>query len=243
MDTIVFDGGVAICKKCKPYRDSPDEEFPVESLITFLNCDVELKPGTTLRHVWNYLEHDAEFFGQVFRQAMGGFPVDAFVKQAKKPVTDTEEEEDPDNRMEALEVYWDADVWEDKFEVFASFHGTGRHKYQDANGNEIVGDCGYAVEFSPINELLDYPLLLDPQFNITDKENNHETLWSGTRAWTVYDMYFAILYEITFVGTPDDQIRRVADLDQRLAEAKDAVAEGRVHPIEELFEDLDEDNP
>lgn len=242
MDTIIFDGGVAICKKAKPYRDSPDEEFPVESLAEFLNCDVELRPGTTLRHIWAYLEQDAEFFGRVFRQAMGGFPIEAYITQGQRPVTDNEEDEDPDNRMEILEVYWDADVWDDKFEVFASFHGRGKHKWINADGVQEIGECGYAVEYTPVNELLDYPLLLDPQFNIIDKENNYETMWSGTRAWTVYDLYYAILYEITFCGTPDDQVRRVAELDQRLAEAKDAVARGDVHPIEDLFEDDDGEN-
>lgn len=239
MDTIIFDGGTAICKKQKAMRDDPEIEFPVESLAEYFNCVVKLKPGTTFRHVWKYLEQDAEFFGQVFSQAMGRFPIYAYVEQGKKP-HEPEENEDPDHSMHALEVYWDVGVWEDKFKEFASFHGTGRHKYQDADGNEIVGDCGWAVEFTPVNELMYYPLLLDDKFVIID-EKTHKPIWSGTREWTVYEMYYAILYEITFVGTPDDQVRKMADLDQRVAEAKDAITRGDTYPMDALLDDEDEE--
>lgn len=242
MDTIIFENGIAICKKAKPFRDSPDEEFPVESLVEFLNCDVELQAGTTLRHVWTCLERDAAFFGRVFRQAMGKFPIEAYIKQSQRPVTDDKDEENPNNRMEVLEIYWDVDVKEDKFEVFACFHGRGKHEWTNADGVKKVVECGYAVEYTPLNELLDYPLLLNRQFNVIDEEND-ATIWSGTREWTVYDLYYAILFEITFCGTPDDQLRRVAELDQRLAETKDAVARGDVQSIEDMFEDLESDGP
>jgi len=46
-------------------------------------------------------------------------------------------------------------------------------------------------------------------------------LWKGHKDWTVYDMYSAILHEITFCGLPEDQIRHLAEIDQRIAEAKD----------------------
>ena len=66
MDTVIFDGGIAICKRDKPYIDSPEEEYQIDSLCAYLNCPVEIKPGTTLRHVWQYLEKDAPFFNMVF---------------------------------------------------------------------------------------------------------------------------------------------------------------------------------
>jgi hypothetical protein len=103
----------------------------------------------------------------------------------------------------------------------------------------LISEGGWAVEYTPVNELLDYPFALNVKFDITDKNNKYyNKIWSGEHAWTVYDMYHAILDEISFLGTPDDQMRAIAELDQRFAEAMDAAAAENLRPIDELFNEL-----
>lgn len=235
MDTIMFDGGVAICKS----DDDPEIEFPVDSLVEYLGCPVVLKAGTTLAHVWAYLERDADFFGTVFRQAMGNFSIDLYIKQAKKPDA-SREDEDPQNCMVGLEAGWDAEIWEDEITISTDFRGIGPQKAPDG---ALIEDGGWAVEMTPINELLSYPFRLDEEFIVCDRSTkDYKELWKGKREWTVYDMYFAILFEITFCGTPNDQIRRVAELDQHMAEAQDAAAEGNLINADELSRELDEED-
>jgi hypothetical protein len=132
MDTIIFDGGIAICKKCRYRRDDPEEEYPVESLTDYLNCLVELKPGTTLRHVWQFLERDIEFFDRVFHHALGRFSLQVYIDQARKPVHKNEDI-DPDHSMSSLEVYWSAEVWRGEFSIHTNFGGLGRQKWKDAD--------------------------------------------------------------------------------------------------------------
>ncbi len=241
MDTIVFDSGVAICKREPETRDDPEIEFPVDSLIHYLNSPVVLKPVTTFAHVWDYLERDAEFFGNVFYQAMGGFSIQEYIKQARKPHT-PDEDEDPQNCMVGLSVGWATDIWEDEINIFTDFGGFGPQTIPNGDGTERVIEGGWAVEMTPINELLHYPLSLDDGFVVREESTkDYKELWKGKREWTVYDMYYAILFEITFCGVPNDQIRKVAELDQTMAEVKDAVAKGNfIDSDRELDEEIED---
>lgn len=209
MDTVIFKNGTAFCQRERAHRDDSEIEYPIDSLSSYLNCDVVLEEGTTLRHVWQYLDKDTDFFDLVFCQALGHYPLKIYLEQARRSSS-------PDTRdgMTHLIAYWSTEKWEKEIDFSPCFGGKGT-----LDGQE----CGFAVEFTPINDLLDYPFILDDTAKIVDGKRGFKTIVEGKHKWTVYDMLFAILFEISFVGTPNDQLRMISDLDQRLAEAKENI--------------------
>lgn len=225
IDKIIFRNGTAYFVKDKHFVYEPYKEFPVDSLIQFMNCVVELDENTTFEHVWNYLERDVEFFNTLFFRALGGFDLNEYVEQFHKPSKDPNDYEDPNHRMVGLSLGWDGDVWEGKLNIFTDFGGYGPHKMP--NG-EFIEDMGYGVELTPINDLKHYPLKLEKKFVIRSEENGYKELLVAEKEWSVYDMYYGILFEISFIGTPNDQLRSIADLDQRQAEVVDYL---KKHPL------------
>lgn len=224
MDTIIFKDGVAIFKRNPAYVDEAEVEYPVESLIRYLGCVVELSEGTTVEHIWSYLEHDADFFNNVYAQAIGNFPLKLFIDQFHKPSAELDHE-----GPTKVELYWHGEIWEGEISIFPSCHG------KDDKGG------GWAIEFTAINDLKSFPIILDDELEIYDMDapldkDGMKPIWKGKKDWTVYDMYFAFLYEMTFCGSPEDQVRQLADLDQRLADAKEQLRTGTANFVK--FEDL-----
>ena len=155
----------------------------------------------------------------VFRQTMGRFDIAHYIEQSKKPSRDRSEDA-PDNSIHFLEVYWDV-FWgttETEILIKAEFHGRGNIR----QGSDVF-PTAYGVDFTPINNLLDYPLSLNNEFVISRRNDDnltHNILFEGTKEWTLYDVLHAILNEITFHGTPADAIAKGAELSQIVANAK-----------------------
>lgn len=230
MDKIILQNGVTIGIL---FDKDQQIEHQVESLVKHLDCEIELAAGTTLRHLWQYIEQDVEFFNLVFARALGYHQLNTFVSQSKQ--TPNEEENDTENIMLGLEVCWTASIYEGTLEIATEFVGYGTSKVRDPGGNESIIECKYAVDLSPINDLLDYRLRLNDEITLHDKQKlsrqktTKKQIWQGKKKWTVYELLYAIFEEISFHGTPKDQLRRLADLDQRLASAKDYINEDKIN--------------
>ena len=227
--------------------DSEDNN-PLTSLAPYLNSEIELDENTTFEHVWNYLEKDVEFFDTVFFDALGKHPLKDYIEQSKNARSE-EKDEDPTDSMKFLELRWSTDIIDDETgEIFigTDFGGVGPHEYNDGSGKIIRDeDCSYAVEFTPVQDLLAYPLKLDKEFIIQKYDhkspNGVKIIFKGVRKFTVYDLFHGILWEISFLGSPENQLQEIAGLDQNLAEAKDAVKEGLIEKFKTLDEWKEED--
>jgi hypothetical protein len=94
------------------------------------------------------------------------------------------------------------------------FHGIGE---PDEHGGRA-----YAIEFTPINEFKALPLKLNTSYKVEDTSDvqNVKTIFEGTKAFTVYDVIAAILYEITFCGSPEKRDEQMAEIMQSSEEIK-----------------------
>lgn len=169
------------------------EESEVDSLQPFLNEAVELSDDFTLSDLFYFIEREVAFFNLVFASQLGHFPLKLFIEEYKKPVPEKKD----DDEVDYLEVSSCAELqeWGD-IDIYLDFHGMG----------EKDGIC-YAVEFTPLNELKQYPLCIDKTFKMYDmrKTDSLCLIIEGKRYFTVYEMIGCILDEISFCGAPEQR--------------------------------------
>jgi len=227
----------------------------LDSLMTAMNTTVTLEEGTLFKHLWNYIEKDYEVFNVLFTDSLGGYDLQNWIDCAKRPYKKTEldlECEKTGIGMEKLQCYWNSHIEQDDYSGFeGEFGGWGKHKreiWEDGKQTgEVIEDCNYGVDFSPINSLLDYPLELIEDFKVDHlniyKKRKFEysklkPAINTKRRWKVYDMIQAILWEISFMGAPSERDEKFDDLQSTVEGIKDGTIE--THSWEELKKDLDE---
>lgn len=213
MNTLSFESGKAFI-----INEVKEDKIAISTISSCLNCPVLIDDKTTFWDLWQYLEQDAEYFSLVFAEAMGGVNINEYREQIRKTGR-TKEEEDPENHIDYLRCYWHAEIWESELDVYPAFDGIGPAKDQDMDG--VEGDA-WAIDFTPINNLKHYPIKLDTKLSIynVDEESLEPTI-TTTKRWTLYDVLYCILSEISFCGNPRDQIKRISELDQAIAEVKE----------------------
>lgn len=111
--------------------------------------------------------------------------------------------------------------------------------HEDPKNNPEPLSERYAIEFTPVNELADKPIKVDTTYEIV--ENLHEapwrkTLFKSTKPMYLLDVIWAILWEISFCGSPAARDEQVAELNRRIEDIK-AHPENLI-PAEKVFEDL-----
>lgn len=213
MNTISFESGQAFV-----LNSQKETKIEISSLAGYLNSLIEIDDKTTFHQLWKYIEKDQEFFSLVFSEAMGEYSISDYIEQMNKPGS-VEEEIDEENHIDYLQCYWHAELYENKLDLYPAFDGVGPCSDSCRDG---VDGTNWSIDFIPINNLKHYPIVLNKKVDIydIDKEDINPSL-SATKEWTVYDVLYCILYEISFNGSPLDQLKNLAKLDQIMSEVKD----------------------
>ena len=190
----------------------------LQSLIPFLGCNVTIE-GTTFGQFMDLIERDLDLIERLFESSTGGFGLRQYIDEGRLPGGDPE-------RMEHVEVYWGAQVsrYEGKtdFEFFSGFHGWG--PWAPAPCEEEPKEpfyCGYAIEWSPLNEYAALPLKLDTTVEIFDMDNPKAKPEKMHRHFTVYEVIHAIVFEITWSGDIAGRTARVNEIKRRANAAKE----------------------
>lgn len=162
--------------------DFSSEQKKLDTLKRSLFCQLEIEENTEFGVLFDLIMKDKEYFDEVFYEEMGGLSLSVF------------EEE------------WVKEINED----FADFDRVVIEKHYELIEDKILTPYSYFrgekdnlkmnLEFTPINELKNIILNL-----------NHKTYldWydKGVVEYhlTLYEVISAILYGITFYGTPKDR--------------------------------------
>jgi hypothetical protein len=184
---------------------------PVESsLISYLCDEIWIEKGVSFEDFFNIILKYHEEYSTVFYSHLSGVPLSDFLPEWNEL---PEKNIEPDG-MKKLIISWEKQgIFKDselsdkehglEINWLPSFGGIGIGK----DGNEE----GYAVEFTPLNELKKYPL----EILINSTVYNYKTdkiLVHIDRGFTVYEILSAIFYEITFVGNPKDREKKSDEL-------------------------------
>jgi len=163
---------------------------------------------------------------------------------------------DDDDNMEYLELYWwgskstydgvreDGSTW--------GFHGIGKEGFipddlrehceeEDIAKMEAEGyRQGYAVEFTPINNLADYPIRMSNKLHITDYDappkDDMDRDVDLTPSITLMELLYWTFWELSFLGSPEDRDEEGEVLAQRVEDLKSGKV--KTIPWEEVKEKL-----
>jgi len=137
--------------------------------------------------------------------------------------------------MTHLEVYWETHYHRDKsLSLSPGFHGWGHCP-------EFDRPTGYAVEFTPLYDLADYPVKLNTDIKVYGpfpQEGPLEVALEGSQSFSLLEVLDAIYWEVSFCGGPDEVAEKRRDLLDRVDEIESG--EAKLHPIDEVFDLFDD---
>ena len=130
-----------------------------------------------------------------------------------------------------------------------SFHGVGPGcPSKDLDFHECGDDCptdtGYAIEFSPVNNLAHIPIRVSPNVEffppyVESDRDFHKTGFRLTIEPTLWCFITSIFWELTFAGSSPNQVsERMEEISGRIEEAKE-----HMRQLDEEEEDEDDSNP
>ena len=198
------------------------EDYKVEvvkKLSSYLNERVELCDGFTLADLFDYIEKEKVEFDVIFNSQLGPFSLQLYIDEIKKPGPVKDDE------IDYLEIGRYSEYFEGDIELYLDFGGV----------NEKT-DIGYAIEFTPLNEIKHLPLRLNHNFSISEVKivskfkrcfvkllgrigiplKRWRTIFDyvyvqGQTTFTLYELISAVLYEISFAENPEMRMEDTED--------------------------------
>lgn len=226
-----------------------EEEVPLDELPGYLWNEIQFKGVITLRRIFELVEVEPEFWESVIQEN-----IEPLLEEMN---TTPNTNKLPESEIECLQIYWagECSIMEGKreFSLWGSIHGYGPYTPSE-NEKEMAGGegnlpfpegekIGYAIEFSPVNELADYPvdLLTDlkvQEINYDDPRPHASAkiIDLGTKPFTLLEMLKSVFYELTFAGTPEERNEQWEEIkescDEALEEIKNGTFEGAEWDLE-----------
>jgi len=191
---------------------------------------VSLDADVTLNDVFEFIALEPEICDAVFENCYIKEYVNYWKKIDQSNVV-RDHQYDPDE-IEFLQVYWGPDLftYAGKTEISglsrASFHGQGfllqEDKYEDEEKKYKLYSkdtrINWGIDFSTLETILDLPVVLDPQFKITEEWVSCKdplklaTLLDCNRNFSFHEFIEAIMWELSFYGIEEDKIANAAEI-------------------------------
>jgi hypothetical protein len=207
--------------------NADNEEKEVIGLQPYFSELVQLDKNFTLGDLFFFIEKEKEFFNLVFASQLGHYPLDLFIEEYKKSIPETNWS---DNEMKFLQLSWICEICNDGDTEFdLGFDGVGEDGQR------------YAIEFTPLNELKKYPLQIKENFDIY-REGSNKRIVCGIRLPTVYELIGAVLFEISFVGSPEIRDTAWNELEAEIKGGNLKTFTSLNDLIDELGKDEDDDD-
>ncbi len=194
-NVIIRDGEIFINKWNGDTQAYEEKKKTEQVLSNVLQFPIEIE-NTTFAQFFALIVKEAKLYEQIFNAATYGHPLDPYIKEINEPAT---EPQDPD--IDFVQIFWYAHSFENDVQISACFDGYGnwaRYGHWATSMVEEISKGKVALEYTALNVYKDLPLRLNTTFEMY--KDYGPLCLTGTRAFTVYDVIQAILYEITWSG-------------------------------------------
>jgi len=178
-------------------------EEKIATALHVLRCACHIDADVTLGDIFQAVERHPELVP--FLEEWSWCNVEAFHLEARMPT-----EKPSDLAYIEIAKYFEWDELEARETIHVSGIGEpGEH-----------GATHYAIDFTPVNELVHLPVRLRPQMEI---QQGHQKLGQAPCTFTLLDVLGEIYWEISFHGSPESRDQRGAELRESVRE----IEEGR----------------
>jgi len=194
-----------------------------------MNDAVEVEENVTFGDIFKFLIKDKEHVKFIFSASLYGIPFDSLIEDFKKKARREEPCE-----LTYLEIIWETDCSEKELKISTDFHGYGISE----EGESMIP---YGLDFTKISKLKNLPIKLNEDFEIIREGKNSRkdrVLLKTTKSFTLFEIINAILYELTWWGTPemrDKTWKEILEYKREIGSPKI-----KTKPVERLFKNKKE---
>lgn len=198
-----------------------------KEIVKYFTDYVQLGESVTLKRLFNIISPNFILFNQVFYNSMGGFPIEPYLQEIENNKTS-------DINFDYLEIHWNFEVYDNDIDMTPSFHGLS-----------LKDDNAYSLDFVPLNNIKDCIVKLNHSVdyyhfnNIIEKNKENigvDIEYLGEKQFTVFDLYNAILTEISFHGGPQDKKEVLDEIMEDLDNVKYEVSDENVKDFKSFEE-------
>lgn len=205
----------------------------------------EIEEGTTLKDIFIYMKKNIHFWDVI----LGNWCSD-FIEEGLKPFE--EEDKNQDTTTDYLELYWHGEhsTYKDQEELSGMttmcFHGMGRYNEDCEYGYYKKDDeVALGISFTPVNKIASVEIKINTMMKIYEFCKT-DPLLKGTVEPTLFQILYAIIWELSFHGPPakrDEKAQELAEISQEITDNPDSAIpfEDFKKGLEEKFEDLLDD--
>jgi hypothetical protein len=229
--------GVLISHKWEYDADKGEGQYVDHdvSLSTYnhLSKYVKIEEGVTLEDLFALVSDESDILNAVFRNCWIKEYIDEWMHLCSMNYQSPIHEYSEDG-LEFLELYHIADMQDGYLHIpeYPAFHGLGWELKTDHDSWKKGTRIPWAIEFSPIDELLHLPLKINEEFTIykdtldSDWSKDNQVLFTAKKKMTLQDVIGGVFWEIPFCGGPKEKNESREELDKRSDEVKEAMETG-----------------
>jgi len=211
----------------------------IDDLAVHLGSSIKFEGKITFERIFDLILENTDLYNLVFHAHMGGYAIEAFIKDYNKTSTNKTEDD-----IEFLEIYASGDSTANydgtkDLSFNTDFHGWGKWDTETKVNNGPI-----SIAFSSLSDYrkLELRLKENATFVVTPEkiaklEDYLE--YEGTFNYTWYDIVSSILYEISWHGAPDHRDEEINNLKDTVAEANEALDSGNMNYFKTM-DDLDD---
>lgn len=208
------------------------KEIKISSFTSYLQSGIKIESGTLFESLWKFIVADQFFYNKLFAHTLGHRDLRLWIDESLKSGKAPDLTVKYGMKKLLLSHSIEFQKHKDKTDAYIvdDFGGIGTQKgWEDQPDYE----GGYAIEFVPIQDLLKYPIEISPIIVAQDIDLDNHKLnlkqLSGRFTPTVYDVIRSILFEITFLGKPQDRDSKKLELNNIVDGIKNGTI--KTHPL------------
>ena len=156
-------------------------------IVSYLTMPVKVEEDVTVEDLMHILALNVESTDFVFDSSLGGHSFTKFYEEMQN-------EHEPDGILSWMEIAHESDIIADDNELFIvpRMRGVGEDR-------EL-----FSVEFSPVSSYKTLPVKLNTNYIIRkmDSSEKENIILSCTKSFTVFELFHALLYEMSYYGNP-----------------------------------------
>lgn len=205
------------------YKWDSDLTTYVESpfRLSDIRCRVQIADGVTLGEIFESVDKLPELKNFISAYSWCR-AIDEFHHDARQPITKSSHE------VELVQL------------VVSSYGELSEYKKEkhfdictDFIGRDAAGER-WSVSYSPMSNLAHLPVIIDEKFVV--RKNYTEEVLTATKTFSILEFLDAIYWDISFHGSPTDNIEFLKELKESINE----IEEGRVElvPLEDVMREF-----
>lgn len=200
-------------------------------VFKFLGEYVELDEKVTFKRIMDLLLLNEELTNIVYAHTLGNYPFILFYDDMMQPLPVAEMKEHYDRKKQYLEVYYYPDVFKyEKDQLFEWCHVHDIHLIQVGKKENTP----YGIMFSKLGAFKDHKIKINCEFKIHAQDSTKKITRKGLitpllkaklGGMKLFDFFWGILYEISWMGSPKNRDAHGDKLKQTEYEIENGTAE------------------